>query len=219
MVKENSDALLHVDAVNAAGKIPIDVRDAHVDLLSISAHKLHGPKGIGALYIRKGVKIEPLMIGGSQESGRRAGTEAVHQVVGFGAAAAQVTDLSEMLRVGELRDRLEAGIFDAIPNAFLNGTSDPAKRLPNTSNTSFENTNGEGILSRLDDRGICVSTGSACNSGSHTVSAVLQAMNVPFSRSMGSIRFSLGRYNTNAEVDAVLDALPGIVAELRAISG
>lgn len=215
VVKERTSALFHVDGVNAAGKIPIDLRDTKIDLFSISAHKFHGPKGIGALFIREGVHFEPFLIGGGQERGRRAGTEAVHQIVGFGAAAKMVNDLSEMKRVGGLRDRLESGILDRIPNSRLNGTADPSKRLPNTSNISFENTNGEMIVAALDEIGVCVSTGSACNSENHTASPVLQAMNVPYSWAMGSIRFSLGRYNTVEEIDFVLEKLPGIVERLR----
>ncbi|MEP6847286.1 MAG: aminotransferase class V-fold PLP-dependent enzyme [Acidobacteriota bacterium] len=218
VVKGNSDALFHVDAVNAAGKIKIDLAAPGIDLLSISGHKFHGPKGIGALFIRRGVEIKPYLIGGRQERAARAGTEAVHQIVGLGIAARLASDLSLMERVRSLRDRLEKGILDLIPKAFLNGTSDKALRLPNTSNISFENTNGEAILARLDDIGICVSTGSACNSDRHTASPVLQAMNVPYSQAMGSIRFSLGRYNSEDEIDLVIEKLPGIVEDLRALA-
>src|SRR5262249_38325298 len=147
-------------------------------------HKFHGPKGIGALFIRKGVNLRSYLFGGGQESGRRAGTEAVHQIVGLGAAAEKGSDLSPMEDVRRLRRQLESGIFDEIPNAFLNGTNDEVLRLPNTSNISFENTNGEAILARLDDLGVCVSTGSACKAAEHSASAVLQAMNVPYSRAM-----------------------------------
>ncbi|MEP7074797.1 MAG: aminotransferase class V-fold PLP-dependent enzyme [Acidobacteriota bacterium] len=219
VVKGNSDALFHVDAVNAAGKIKIDLAAPGIDLLSISGHKFHGPKGTGALFIRRGVAIKPYLIGGGQERAARAGTEAVHQIVALGAAARLATDLTLMEWVRSLRDRLENGILDMIPNASLNGTADRSLRLPNTSNISFENTNGEAILARLDDIGVCVSTGSACNSDSHAASPVLQAMNVPYSRAMGSIRFSLGRYNSEDEVDLVLEKLPGIVESLRALAG
>lgn len=218
IVKENSNALFHVDAVNAAGKIPIDVKNTQIDLLSISGHKFHGPKGIGALYVREGLQLPSLFIGGGQESGRRAGTEAVHQIAGFGAAAKLAKDMTEMERIRGMRDRLETGILETIPNAFLNGTRNPSKRLPNTSNISFENTNGEMILAALDDDGVCISTGSACNDKNHQSSAVLQAMNVPYSRSMGSIRFSLGRFNTVEEVDAVLNTFPNIIEKLRRLS-
>ncbi|HEV8592202.1 MAG TPA: aminotransferase class V-fold PLP-dependent enzyme [Pyrinomonadaceae bacterium] len=218
IVKENSNALFHVDGVNAAGKIPIDLKNTQIDLLSISAHKFHGPKGIGALYIREGLSLPSLFIGGGQESGRRAGTEAVHQIAGLGAAAKLVKDMTEMERIRGMRDRLETAILETIPNAFLNGTRDASKRLPNTSNISFENTNGEMILAALDDAGVCVSTGSACNDQNHQASAVLQAMNVPYSRAMGSIRFSLGRFNNADEVDAVLNTLPNIIENLRALA-
>jgi len=215
IVKEHSDALFHVDGVNAVGKVPIDLKTTEIDLFSMSAHKFHGPKGIGALYIRKDVELPSMLIGGGQEYGHRAGTEAVHQIVGLGSAAVLVNDLEPMSSVRQLRDRLENGILNAIPNAYRNGTSDPAFRLPNTSNISFEKTNGEMILARLDAIGVCVSTGSACNSQDHTASPVLQAMDISYSKSMGSIRFSLGRYNTADEVEFVLEKLPGIINELR----
>ncbi|CAN5541740.1 cysteine desulfurase NifS [soil metagenome] len=219
IVKERSDALFHVDGVNAVSKIPFDLEDTEIDLFSLSAHKFHGPKGIGALYIRRGIALPSQFIGGGQESGRRAGTEAVHQIAGIGAAAKLVMDLGPTGNVRVLRDRLEDGILSTIPNAYLNGTADRSKRLPNTSSISFENTNGEMILQRLDALGVCVSTGSACNAQGHTASAVLQALDVPYSRAMGAIRFSLGRYNTDKEIAFVLDALPQIVSELRQIAG
>lgn len=219
VVREHSDALFHVDGVNAVGKIPINLSHTEIDLFSLSAHKFHGPKGIGALYIREGVKLPPFFTGGGQESGRRAGTEAVHQIAGIGAAAEFIKDVSPMTAIGVMRDRLESKILDKIPNSRLNGTSDTTRRLPNTSSISFENTNGEMILARLDALGICVSTGSACNSADHTASPVLQAMNVPYSTAMGAIRFSLGRFNTEAEVDVLLDVLPGIVGDLRNLAG
>jgi cysteine desulfurase len=219
IVRERSKAIFHVDGVNAAGKIPVSLKDAQIDLFSISAHKFHGPKGVGALYVSDRVKPPSMLIGGGQEGGRRAGTEAVHQIVGLGAAAEYVSDLSEMNRVRNLRDRLENEILDGIPNSRLNGTDEPDRRLPNTSNISFENTNGEALLAMLNDAGIYVSTGSACNSESHTASPVLQAMNVPYIFAMGSIRFSLGRFNTDDDVDAVLRKLPAIVSGLREISG
>lgn len=217
IVKERSNALLHVDGVNAAGKVAIDLKNSLIDLFSISAHKFHGPKGIGALYIRDGIQIPPYFTGGGQESGRRAGTEAVHQIVGIGAAAAFVSDLSSLESVRQLRDKIEKGVLGSIPNSKLNGTSDAGKRLPNTSNISFENTNGEVILSMLDDIGVCVSTGSACNAIDHVASPVLAAMNIPYSFAMGSIRFSLGRFNNAEEVDFVLKHLPKIVSDLRAM--
>ena len=215
IVKERSNALFHVDGVNAVGKVPIDLKNTEIDLFSISAHKFHGPKGIGTLYIRDGVNLPSYFTGGGQESGRRAGTEAVHQIAGIGAAAEFVKDLSSMTKIQAMRDHLEAEILNKIPNSRLNGTNDLAKRLPNTSNISFENTNGEMIMERLDELGVCVSTGSACNSQDHTPSAVLQAMNVPYSYAMGSIRFSLGRFNTEDEVEFVLNELPKIIEGLR----
>ena len=211
IVKENSDALMHVDGVNAAGKIPIDLSHGSIDLFSISAHKFHGPKGIGALYVRNGVRLPSMLIGGGQESGMRAGTEAVHQIVGIGAAADLVRDLSSIEEVRRLRDKLEDEILRTIPNAFLNGSTEQAHRLPNTSNISFEDRNGEVILAKLDDAGICISTGSACNAADHRSSAVLQAMNVPYTRAMGSIRFSLSRYTTEAEIDMTLKHVAGIM--------
>lgn len=219
IVKERSDALFHVDGVNAAGKIPIDLKSTQIDLFSISAHKFHGPKGVGALYIREGIDLKPTLIGGSQERGRRAGTEAVHQIAGIGASANLAADLAPMDNVMLLRDRLENEILGKIPNSRLNGTPDPSKRLPNTSSISFENTNGEMILDMLDRAGICVSTGSACNAADHTASPVLEAMNIPYSWAMGSIRFSLGRFNTNEEVDSAMAILPEIVSKLRTLSG
>lgn len=219
IVKERSRALFHVDGINAAGKVPIDVKSTEIDLYSISGHKFHAPKGVGALYIRDGVELPARLIGGGQEAKRRAGTEAVHQVVGLGAAAEIVSDLSPMEKIRELRDRLESKILEIIPNSRLNGTCDPANRLPNTSNISFEHTNGEMVLAGLNDLGICVSTGSACASADHAGSPVLQAMNVPYSFAMGSIRFSLGRNNKEAEIASVVEVLPGIIADLRKVAG
>jgi len=213
MVKEHSDALFHVDGVNAAGKIPIDLKNTNIDLFSISAHKFHGPKGVGALYVRDGVNLPSHQIGGGQEFGRRAGTEAVHQIAGLGAAAEFARDLSQMERVKKLRDRLETSILNSFDIATVNG--DIEQRLPNTSNISFENLNGEMILHYLDEAGICVSTGSACNSESKVGSPVLAAMDVPYSRAMGSIRFSLGRFNTDEEIDRTIDELGGVIESLR----
>ncbi len=219
IVKRHSDALFHVDAVNAAGKIGIDVRSTAIDLLAISAHKFHGPKGIGALYIRRGAGIVPQAIGGGQERGRRAGTEAVHQIAGIGKASELASDLSRMDDVRRFRDRFENEILQKIPNSRLNGTSDPAFRLPNTSSISFAGVNGEMLLARLDAEGVCVSTGSACNAESPTPSPVMAAMGIPYERAAGSIRFSFGRYNTAREVEFVLNVLPEIVAELSRIAG
>ncbi|MEP7038847.1 MAG: aminotransferase class V-fold PLP-dependent enzyme [Acidobacteriota bacterium] len=218
IVKENSDAVFHVDGVNAVGKIPINLKNTKIDLFSISGHKFHAPKGIGALYIKNGVNLPPISIGGKQENGKRAGTEAVHQIVGIGAAAEFVKDFSKMEKVSALRNKLENEILDKIPNSRLNGSNNLQFRLPNTSNISFPNLNGEAILAKLNDLDICVSTGSACNAETHTVSPVMQAMNIPYSQAMGAIRFSLGRFNTEAEVDFVLQVLPEIIDDLKEIS-
>ncbi len=218
IVKENSAAIVHVDGVNAVGKIPIDLKTTKIDLFSLSGHKFHAPKGVGALYIKNGVDLPSFYIGGGQENGKRAGTEAVHQIAAIGAAAEFVRDFSAMEKVRQLRDKLENEILHKIPNSRINGTSNPEKRLPNTSNISFPNMNGEAILAKLNDLGVCVSTGSACNAETHTASAVLQAMNIPYSDAMGAIRFSLGRFNTEAEVNYVSKILPKIIAELKAMS-
>lgn len=219
IVKGSSNALFHIDAVAAAGKVPIDVREFSADLLSISAHKFHGPKGVGALYVRQGTALSPLFTGGGQQAGMRPGTEAIHQIAGIGAAAELASDLSSFEHIGRLRDQLENEILNKIPNSRLNGTADVKKRLPNTSSISFENVNGEMILHRLDGLRICVSTGSACNAGGQAASHVLEAMDVPYSFAMGSIRFSLGRFNTDQEIAQVIDVLPEIVAELRQLAG
>jgi cysteine desulfurase len=216
IVKESSNALLHVDGVNAAGKIAIDLKNTQIDLFSISAHKFHGPKGVGALYIRNGLELPSQLIGGGQESGRRAGTEAVHQIAGLGAAADFARDVTPMARVKDLRDQLESAILTTFSIASVNG--DTEHRLPNTTNISFENLNGEMILHYLDEAGICVSTGSACNSESKVSSPVLAAMDVPYSRAMGSIRISLGRFNTEDEINLTLTKLKGIVEELMRIT-
>ena len=215
IVKENSEALFHVDGVNAAGKIPIALNNTQIDLFSLSAHKFHGPKGIGALYVREGVPMPPSLIGGGQERGRRAGTEAVHQIVGIGTAAEYASDLSGMAAVHELRKTIEKVLLGSIPETYING--DHENRLPNTSNISFEGINGEMLLHNLDRAGICVSTGSACHSGSHETSPVLQAMNIPYSRAMGSIRFSLGRLNRAEEIDTTLEVVVREVEKLREI--
>lgn len=216
IVKEHSNAMFHVDGVNAVGKIPVDLRNTEIDLFSISGHKFHAPKGIGALYIREGVKIASNSIGGGQEFGMRAGTEAIHQIVGLGEAAKLIKNLQPMEEIRRLRDKLESEILDKIQNSHRNG--DKEMRLPNTSNISFENLNGETILAKLNDLDIYVSTGSACNEETHTASPVLRAMNAPYSQSMGAIRFSLGRYNTEDEIDFVLNQLPKIIEALRKIS-
>ncbi|HYP64501.1 MAG TPA: cysteine desulfurase NifS [Acidocella sp.] len=208
-------ALFHTDAVQAAGKIRLDVKDTHIDLLSISAHKLHGPKGIGALYIRKGTKFQPLLLGGGQERGRRAGTENVPAIVGFGAAAAQV-ETGAWSRMAMLRDVFESRCRAAIPATRVNG--DIASRLPNTSNISFEDADGEAILHHLAAAGIAASLGSACSSGSMEPSHVLLAMGVPLNALHGALRFSLSRETAAVEIDHLLALLPGIVARVRAQS-
>lgn len=216
IIKERSNAVFHVDGVNAVGKIPVNLTNTQIDLFSISGHKFHAPKGIGALYIREDVEIAPIKIGGGQELGRRAGTEAIHQIAGIGEAAKFVENLEPLEEIKRLRDRLESEILDNIPNSHLNG--DKEMRLPNTSNISFEKLNGETILAKLNDLEVFVSTGSACNEENHTASPVLKAMNVPYSQAMGSIRFSLGRYNVKKEVDFVLKHLPKIISDLQKIT-
>ena len=213
IIREKSDALFHVDGVQAVGKLSIDLKNSNVDLFALSGHKFHAPQGIGALYVRNGVKLPPFIIGGKQEHGRRAGTSPVPNIVGLGAAAELAQDGAHD-HVETLRDKLEDEILRDIPNARLNGTADRSKRLPNTSNISFEFVEGENILVQLDEAGICVSTGSACHSSSRQSSPTLRAMNVPYSLAQGSIRFSLGRYNTEDEIDRTLEILPTIVQKL-----
>ena len=211
-------ALFHTDAVQAVGKVPMNLSEGWVDFLSLSGHKLHAPKGVGALYVRRGVRFHPFVIGGHQEDSRRAGTENVASVVGLGMAAelaAQNID-KENTQVSKLRDRLEQGILNAIPEVRVNG--DKEHRLPNTTNISFEYIEGESILNLLDQFGICASSGSACTTGSLEPSHVLRAMGLPYTAAHGAIRFSLSRYNTLEEVDFVLEKLPPIIARLREIS-
>jgi cysteine desulfurase len=215
---ENSGALFHVDGVQAVGKIPINLRASNIDLFALAGHKFHAPKGVGALYVREGLKLAPFIVGGGQERGRRAGTEAVPYIVALGAACELAKNFDGHERIRALRDRLEDTILSSIPSTRLNGTSDRARRLPNTANISFEYVEGESILAHLDEAGICVSTGSACNAESHVSSAVLRAMNVPYTAAQGSIRFSLGRYNTGSEIETTLAILPGIVERLALMS-
>ena len=211
-------AVMHTDAVQIVGKERIDVQKVPVDTLAISGHKFHAPKGVGVLYVRKGTKIKPFMIGGHQENGRRAGTENVPYIVGLAKACEIATANleTEAKTVGAMRDRLEAGILATCPNVRVNG--DRAHRLPNTLNVSFEYIEGEAIAYRLSDLGICISTGSACASGSLDPSHVIRAMGVPFIAVHGSVRFSLSRYNTMDEVDYVLDKLPPVIKTLRELS-
>ena len=208
----------HTDAVQTVGKIPLNQKKSRVDMLSLSGHKLHSPKGIGVLYIRKGTKFSPFMIGGHQEKGRRGGTENVPYIIGLGKAcelAKKHLD-EENTRVKALRDYLEAKILEKIPNTLVNG--DPLHRLPNTVSVSFEYVEGESILLLLSDLGICASSGSACTSGSLEPSHVLRAMGVPFTAAHGSIRFSLSIYNTKEEMDYIIEHLPPIIQRLRDIS-
>src|SRR4030043_527042 len=208
----------HTDAVQAAGKLPLHMKKSKIDMLSISGHKLHAPKGSGVLYIRKGTRFSPFMIGGHQEKGRRGGTENVPYIIGLGKAceiAKKHLD-EENTRVKTLRDYLEAKILERIPNTLING--DPLNRLPNTLSVSFEYVEGESILLLLSDLGICASSGSACTSGSLEPSHVLRAMGVHFTAAHGSIRFSLSIYNTKEEMDYIIEHLPPIIQRLRDIS-
>ena len=211
-------AILHTDAVQVAGKIPVDVKKVPVDMLSMSGHKFHAPKGIGIFYVRKGTKLKPFMLGGHQERTRRAGTENVPYIVGLAKACelARLGMAKEATEIGALRDKLEAGILATCPNVRVNG--DKENRLPNTLNVSFEYIEGEAIAYHLSDLGICISTGSACASGSLDPSHVIRAMGVPFTAVHGSVRFSLSRYNTEAEVDYILDNLPPVIKNLRELS-
>ncbi len=211
-------AVFHTDAVQAVGKIPIDLKSTAIDLLSLSGHKLHGPKGIGALYVRRGSRFRSLLKGGHQERGRRAGTENTPGIVGLGKAAelALLHMDDEVTRVAALRDRLEKGLLQRIPNCFVTGN--PRERLPNTANIAFEFIEGEGILLLLNRAGIAASSGSACTSGSLEPSHVLRAMKIPYTAAHGAIRFSFSRDNTDADVDRVLEVMPGIAEKLRALS-
>ena len=217
-VKERG-IVFHTDAVQTVGKIPIDLSRTGVDMLSLSGHKIHAPKGIGALYIRKGTKFAPFMIGGHQEKGRRGGTENTAAIVGLGKAAELARKhmaSGSYTAVRELRDTLENEILAHVPSTFVNG--DRANRLPNTTSIAFEYVEGEAILLMLNEYGICASSGSACTSGSLEPSHVLRAMGVPFTAAHGSIRFSLSRTTTRQEIDFVLEKLPPVIARLRELS-
>jgi cysteine desulfurase len=217
LVKQ-SGGIMHSDAVQAVGKLPINVMDTAVDMLSLSGHKLHAPKGIGALYIRKGTNLTPFLRGGQQENGRRAGTENVPYIVGLGVACelAQNAIAADEKRIRAMRDKLEVGILATCPDSRVNGVK--ANRLPNTSSISFNFIEGEAILYQLSDLGIAASAGSACASGSLEPSHVIQAMGVPATAAHGTVRFSLSRYTTNADVDYALKHMPGIVERLRMLS-
>ena len=214
-------ATVHTDAVQAAGKLPIDVSTVPVDLLTIAGHKMHAPKGIGVLYVRRGTRLKPLVLGGHQERGRRGGTENVPYIIGMAKACelatAALTDGSEN-RIMYLRDKLEAGLLATCPDSRVNGCRDRNCRVPNTLNISFEYIEGESVLYHLSDRGICASSGSACAAGSLEPSHVIRAMGVPFTAVHGSIRFSLSRYTTEEEIDLTLHHVPEVVAEMRALS-
>jgi cysteine desulfurase len=211
-------AVFHTDAVQAVGKLPVNLAKSHVDMLSLSGHKLHAPKGVGALYVRRGTKFAPFLMGGHQEHGRRGGTENVASIVGLGKAAelAAAHMGAENDRVRTLRDKLENTLLERIPNSMRNG--DPDNRLLNPSSIAFEYVEGEAILLMMDEYGICASSGSACTSGSLEPSHVLRAMGVPFTAAHGSIRFSLSVYNTEAEIDLVIEKLPPIIERLRKMS-
>ena len=217
-VARERGALFHTDAVQSAGKLPLDVTTLGVDLLSIAGHKFYGPKGAGALWVKRGVRLLPFMTGGRQERNRRAGTENVPALVGLGVAAelARRKIDTEAPRLSALRDRLEAGILSSIPGTERNGAASP--RVPNTTNISVERVEAESLLIGLDLAGIAVSSGSACSSGTLEPSHVLKAMGYPHARTLGSIRFSLGAANTDADVDRVLEVLPPIVEKLRSLT-
>ncbi|MBF0487313.1 MAG: cysteine desulfurase NifS [Nitrospirae bacterium] len=210
--------LFHTDAVQAVGKVAVDVKKLSVDMLSLSGHKLHAPKGVGALYVRKGTPFYPLLIGGNQEQGRRSGTENTASIAGLGKACElAVRQLNEeAVYLGKLRDRLETAILGTCPGAIVNGHA--ADRLPNTSSISFDYIDGEAILMLLDSNGIYAASGSACSSGSGKPSHVLEAMSIPTSAIHGSVRFSLSRYNDDADIDRLIDVLPGVIKKLREIS-
>jgi len=212
------DITFHTDAVQAVGKIPINLKNNDINMLSLSGHKLHAPKGIGVLYVRRGTKFSPFLIGGHQERERRGGTENTPAIIGLGKACelAATHMAQENTGVKRLRDKLEAAILKRIPNSRVNGARE--QRLPNTTNISFEFVEGEGILLLMDQYGICASSGSACTSGSLQPSHVLRAMGVPFTMAHGSVRFSLSINNTDDEIDLVIEKLPGIIERLRSMS-
>jgi cysteine desulfurase len=206
-----------VDAVQIAGKLPLNMKTSTIDLLTISGHKLHAPKGVGALYVRRGFRFRPFLLGGHQERGRRAGTENVPGIIGLGKAAELANfELRYIQREIRLRNHLEQGLLSTIPDCEINGH--PTQRLPNTTNIGFKYVEGEAILFSLNQYGICASSGSACTSGSLEPSHVLRAMGLPYTILHGSIRFSLSRFTTDAEIDRTLEVMPGIIARLRALS-
>jgi cysteine desulfurase len=210
--------MFHTDAVQAVGKIPMNLKHTAIDMLSLSGHKLHAPKGIGVLYLRRGTRFRPLLRGGHQERGRRAGTENAASIVALGKAAEMALEhmAYENTQVRAMRDRLEQGILAAVPNAFVTGN--PDDRLPNTANIAFEYIEGESILLLLNKVGIAASSGSACTSGSLEPSHVMRAMGIPYTAAHGTVRFSLSRYNTMDEIERVIEAVPPVVAQLRKLS-
>jgi len=217
-VVREKEIVFHTDAVQAVGKFPIDLKAIDIDMLSLSGHKLHGPKGVGALYVRRGTKYTPFIIGGHQEKGRRGGTENVASIIGLGKAcklaAVHLSDNNNQVK--QLRDKLENEILKRVSNTIING--DRNNRLPNTTSIAFEYVEGESILLMMDEFGICASSGSACTSGSLEPSHVLRAMGVPFTAAHGSIRFSLSKYNTEEEIDFIIEKLPPIIERLRELS-
>ncbi|WP_319584714.1 cysteine desulfurase NifS [uncultured Pseudodesulfovibrio sp.] len=217
-IAKEHDVFFHTDAVQAVGKVDIDLSKAPVDMLSLSGHKLHAPKGVGALFVRKRLPFRPFLIGGHQERSRRAGTENTTGIIALGKACELAREhmVEENTEVKRLRDKLEKGLLEAVPDTKLNG--DPEHRLPNTSNISFGYVEGEAILLMMDQVGIAASSGSACTSGSLEPSHVLRAMGVPFTFAHGSIRFSLSRFNTEKEIDFVIETLPPIIENLRKLS-
>lgn len=215
---QDEGIMFHTDAVQAVGKLPINLKDSAIHMLSLSGHKLHAPKGIGVLYLKRGTRFRPLLRGGHQERGRRAGTENSAAIVGLGKAAQLAMEhmARENTYVAALRDRLQEGILKSVPNCFVTG--DPDNRLPNTVNIAFEYIEGEAILLLMNKNGIAASSGSACTSGSLEPSHVMRAMGIPYTAAHGTVRFSLSRYNTEDEVDRVIEAIPPIVAKLRKLS-
>lgn len=215
---DEAGIMFHTDAVQAVGKVPMNLQDSAIHMLSLSGHKLHAPKGIGVLYLRRGTRFRPLLRGGHQERGRRAGTENAASIVGLGVAAERALAFMEheSTEVRRLRDKLEAGILAAVPHAFVTG--DPDNRLPNTANIAFEYIEGEAILLLLNKVGIAASSGSACTSGSLEPSHVMRAMDIPYTAAHGTVRFSLSRYTSEAEIDHVIREVPAIIARLRKLS-
>ncbi|MEW8536705.1 MAG: cysteine desulfurase NifS [Candidatus Thiodiazotropha endolucinida] len=214
----SAGVMFHTDAVQAVGKLPINLKETNIDMLSLSGHKLHAPKGIGVLYLRRGVRFRPLLRGGHQERGRRAGTENAASIVGLGRACEMALEAMDYEKsfVRAMRDRLERGILEKVSHCFVTG--DPNNRLPNTCNIAFEYIEGEAILLLLNKMGIAASSGSACTSGSLEPSHVMRAMDIPFTAAHGSVRFSLSRYNTMEDVERVIEAVPPIVEQLRKLS-